>query len=396
MPTSIVQGLDLAPQATRQSRGPIDVNEPATLMFGTVLKSLASGTPDELVNPQEWKHQHVDADDGNVTQAEAGQELLQDLACSLPLTQPIAVPEARQRLHRDVHSADHGCLAHAKIADWRPEQMISHCTQVTPDGDEYTLGSAIGTAYKVLPRSDKAVEGNASSHMVMEKLSPLVSPDVGHGELRSDDDMLAGHPGSSSDSDRLSTTQSLPASKPTDHPLTSVPIELSPARQLLSIIESHLKPQLASPHFAIDTRAKSEEVRVLRMTLRPVDLGEIEVTLRRRGAEMQIRIIVSKQAAADALQGDLSFLNGRIASLLPEDGTHSVAILMSSSDSTASSGLQSHFRSENEVIFNGQGGLPSGGGQRPSPRKEDEQSIVESEHYDKDTPPQLGASGIIV
>lgn len=396
MPPTFVQGLDLAPQATRQTRGRNDVNEPATLMFGTVLKSLASGMHDELTDPQQSKHQHVDADDGSVTQVEDGQELLQDLTSSLPLTQPIAAPEARQQLHRDVHSAGYGHLAHAKITDWRPEQMISHCMQVNPDGDEYTLGSTIGTAYKVLPRSDKGVEGNANAHLVIEKLSTLVSPDLRHGELRSDDDVLAGLPGSSSDSDRLSATQSLPTIKPTDYPLTSVPVGLSPARQLLSIIESHLKPQLASPHFAKDTRVQSEEVRVLRMTLRPVDLGEIEVTLRRRGAEMQIRIVVSKQAAADTLQGDLSFLNGRIATLLPEDGTHSVAIFMSSSDSTASSGLQSHFRSENEVIFNGQGGLPSGGGQRPSPRKEDEQSIVESEHYDKDTPPQLGASGIIV
>ena len=111
---------------------------------------------------------------------------------------------------------------------------------------------------------------------------------------------------------------------------------------------------------------------------------------------MQIRIVVSKQAAADALQGDLSFLKERIATLLPVDGTQSVSVLMSSHEGTASSWVQSHLRSDNDSMYNGQGGLPSGGGERPSPRKEDAQSIVESEHYDKDTPPQLGASGIIV
>jgi hypothetical protein len=396
MPSSVIQGPDLTPQSVRQTLGKNGREEPINSVFETLLEHLAPSQPDALIDAQNCSQQHVGTDDERMNQTDDNNAFQPDLVDSLPLLQLFITQRAEQQMNRDMHAESHRGITLAKLAGWQPVDVNPRFMQASPEDVLEISAGTIGIAQRGIPHAGERDERSASKHEMIEGVLSVESPDLSHRIIRPGDDVGASAPDPSTDLECLLGASSPPSSNSVDLQVTSMPIEPSPARQLLSLIEVPLKPLLTSPTSVMGIQTQNEEVRVLRMTLMPANLGEVEVTFRRRGTEMQIRIAVSKQAAADALQGDLGFLKERIAALQPADGTHSILIMMSSPEGSVPTGVQPHFRNENDSIATGHGGPPSGGGERPSPRKEDTQSIVENEHHVQDTQSQLRADGIVV
>jgi hypothetical protein len=127
----------------------------------------------------------------------------------------------------------------------------------------------------------------------------------------------------------------------------SVRDEVSPALQILSQIGRALSVDAGPgaegtaarqilPHFP--TMSPSSELKSIRFMLRPEDLGDVEVTLRRTGAETKVTIAVASRAVAETLSRDMSILEDRLGSLLAPASGNAVNVSMEIRDPGSSQG----------------------------------------------------------
>jgi len=168
-------------------------------------------------------------------------------------------------------------------------------------------------------------------------------------------------------------------------PITKQTSEQPAAQQLLAAIRAPLQATAAG---ATSSFPASDEIKVLRIRLKPDALGEVDVTLRRNGSRMNIDIMVSKSLAAEALHGDLGMLQDRVAALLGSEDRHHIKVTLHQSEpflSPASSGSGM------------QGGQPSGGGDRQTPRKQDGPThMARNDRHEPDGPLQPVSTGLVV
>ena len=122
-------------------------------------------------------------------------------------------------------------------------------------------------------------------------------------------------------------------------PAMTAAAEVAPAKQILAHIssESNTLPLggLSRPQHSLERDAvlsQPTEIRVLRMKLRPEELGDVEVTLRRTAGEMKIHIAVTKEAAAEALRRDLSILEDRMGTLVTGSAAQTITIAVQPAD----------------------------------------------------------------
>jgi hypothetical protein len=127
----------------------------------------------------------------------------------------------------------------------------------------------------------------------------------------------------------------------------SVRDEVPPALQILSQIGNALSVD-AGPRAEgtaarqipplFPTMSPSSELRSIRFMLRPEDLGDVEVTLRRTGAETKVTIAVASRAVAETLSRDMSILEDRLGSLLAPGSGNAVNVSMEIRDPGSSQG----------------------------------------------------------
>lgn len=397
MSPQLVQGLSISRQAGQQVHSRSAAVDSEAKTFRTVLGSLAPDQPEESIDSTNDFLPRSDTDDEEVSQVDGGDEPQQTLPCGFLLKPPTSKQDPDQELDSEIRFVAHRAIPLVQTQDWQPADIAPLLQPVTPEIDENAAAIAIEKACKVSPPSDTGADGNTPAYQIADRLSLLESSDTECGVRRTaDDDAMIGLLHSSTDPEPLRSIASIFSNTEMDQAVASFPLELPSARQIVSLIEGPLRQFCTSSTSMLDMRTQREEIRFLRMMLTPVTLGEVEVTLRRRGTDMQIRIVVSKQAAADALQADIGLLKDQIVNLLPADGTQSISISTKSQEGTAATGTQLHHRTEGDSANAWQEGLPAGGGEKPPPRKENARSVVESELHDQDTPPQLGADGIVV
>lgn len=177
-------------------------------------------------------------------------------------------------------------------------------------------------------------------------------------------------------------------------------IDAPVAKQLLSLLEAPLKtlPQAMVTDLRKDV-PDGAALKVLRMTLKPESLGEVEITIRRSVDEIRVHIQLSRQAAADELRGDLDQLNSRLGGLLPREMSPQITISVREPEVGLGQPQNQVFTRLNDegAQAGGQGGILPGNGERSSPHKDEPRSRVpKSDGHDSDTPLQLGTSGIII
>lgn len=189
----------------------------------------------------------------------------------------------------------------------------------------------------------------------------------------------------------------VPASINFERLSVTAPNAPSPAAQILTKIAeastpSH--PSLLATQPSIQTVG---DVRVLRIVLRPEALGEVDLTLRRAGADMRIHIAVTTAAAAEALQRDRSLLEERIGSLLPPGSQHYVTIVMQVPELREAPIPFPPMRSGADGSSPGFGGSADGGGGRSLPDKEEKPSRwKEREHNGDQTGRGRTGAGLVV
>lgn len=175
------------------------------------------------------------------------------------------------------------------------------------------------------------------------------------------------------------------------------PVILPPAQQIIALMTGpHSSERLlaSSPE---QSQMPSVEIRTLRLKLKPEDLGEVDVTLRRSGSEMKIHISVTRKAAADALQNDLGLLEDRLGGVLLGGSSQPVTITIRSPDAYTPFGSQLDSGSPgNPPSTDGNGQATHGGG-RPSSGKEDAPSRFKRQQTDEeDSHLRTIASGLVV
>ncbi|MCA3561400.1 MAG: flagellar hook-length control protein FliK [Aestuariivirga sp.] len=173
-----------------------------------------------------------------------------------------------------------------------------------------------------------------------------------------------------------------PAATPTVHApnVPETPVTPAPARQILALLDAPgaALPMVANP--LLNPSGATGEIRVLRMKLRPEALGDVDITLRRRGADMRIDITVTTQAAADALQTDLGLLKERVGSLLRPEGAQSVVVVVQSADNLPT--LQGGASGDAGSAMGGS--FAEGGGERsPSRKRETPSPAREGEGHEE-------------
>ncbi len=169
------------------------------------------------------------------------------------------------------------------------------------------------------------------------------------------------------------------------------------SRQLMVQLEAVLKSRSVSTGSPLQTLSSGGEVKILRMKLKPELLGEVDVMLRRVGGEMRIHITVAKQAAADALQGDLAFLSDRICGLVPSEAAPAITLYVQSSDGNVPSPILHRNSSSDTGAATSNGGPAAGGGDRPTPRKDEPRSNnATNEALERDSLLQPGIAHIVV
>lgn len=172
----------------------------------------------------------------------------------------------------------------------------------------------------------------------------------------------------------------------------------SAARQILDLIESNDHASRSAAPASVETRSllAGGDVRMLRMKLHPDSLGDVDVTLRRRGKEMHIEIVVTQQAAADAIQADIGLLNDRVGKLLAAEDAHNIRISIQPPDNTSS--IAGPFSSESRCDAAGTfgGGAATGSGEGPPPRKQDAPTPHKERDGDEESQPWSGAAGLVV
>lgn len=176
------------------------------------------------------------------------------------------------------------------------------------------------------------------------------------------------------------------------------PLEIapSPAQQLLTLLE-RAKPALEmAPPRSADVQQVSE-VKMLRLKLRPNALGEVEVILRRSSRQLRIEVMVTEQSAANALQADMEFLKERISGLLHAEAAKSVSIVVRTTDSASTEVPLFHRDGGGNPGHASSGSLSSGGGDRPTPHKEDTSSRSRGrDQNDKSSPLRPASNGRVV
>lgn len=95
--------------------------------------------------------------------------------------------------------------------------------------------------------------------------------------------------------------------------------DLSPARQIIGTIRGRVEEEKLQG-------LKPAQVKVLRMHLRPDELGEVEIVLRHAGRETKLHISVRKEAVAELLRQDLNILQDQLAPLLSSGSCHELSI----------------------------------------------------------------------
>ncbi|MCA3554250.1 flagellar hook-length control protein FliK [Aestuariivirga sp.] len=169
-----------------------------------------------------------------------------------------------------------------------------------------------------------------------------------------------------------------PASPSAVHapPVPETPVTQAPVRQILALLDTPGAVLPMVTNTLLNASGPTGEIRVLRMKLRPEALGEVDITLRRRGADMRIDITVTTQAAADALRTDLGLLKERVGNLLRPEGAQSVVVVVQSADSlpTPQGGATGDAGSAMGGSFAAGGGerSPSRKRETPSPAREGE------------------------
>jgi hypothetical protein len=175
----------------------------------------------------------------------------------------------------------------------------------------------------------------------------------------------------------------------------SVRDEVPPALQILSQIGNALSVDsgLGTEGTAarqilplFPTMSPSSELKSIRFMLRPAHLGDVEVTLRRSGAETKVTIAVASRAVAEVLSRDMSILEDRLGSLLAPGTGNAVNVTMEIRDPGSSQGQQaeppegqgtSDFGPAGGHGFGREGRSESGSDQRPLTFTRDELNEVE-------------------
>ncbi len=171
----------------------------------------------------------------------------------------------------------------------------------------------------------------------------------------------------------------------------------SPARQIMQCLETSTASGQMPITPLMTALPQAQDVKVLRMKLRPDALGDVELSLRRNTNEMHIHITVTKRSTADMLQGEIAALRDRIDSLLPAETTHTITISVVTQDGSPLSNAAGSMPGEPGTLDAGQGSLGSAGGDRSTPHKE-ERPLQQREWagHDRDTPLQSSADGGLV
>lgn len=178
--------------------------------------------------------------------------------------------------------------------------------------------------------------------------------------------------------------------------LNSSAVPPSPMQQLLSRVEAAVQAQggqstPAAVQILPDPRmfSKPGDLRILRMTLMPEELGHVDVTLRRTVSGFRVHISVSTETAARALQADLGLLKDRLGDLIVGLPSAAVDIGLREQLSTGPRDVSQQLLSqEGPGSF---GGASAGMGRRPSP---DRNEIPVQASRDKDD--ENGASAGIL
>lgn len=171
----------------------------------------------------------------------------------------------------------------------------------------------------------------------------------------------------------------------------------SPALQIIaSLSETSVATPTMTP-MLFQAAPQSGEVRVLRMTLRPDDLGDVEITLRLSGGEIRVHIAVATPAAAEALQRDRTLLEDRLGSLLPPGAQPSLTIMMQVPESREPQPPLLPQRGNAEGSSPGFGSQQDGNGSRSSSTKEGARARWhERDDDENETGPRRIASGLVL
>lgn len=141
---------------------------------------------------------------------------------------------------------------------------------------------------------------------------------------------------------------------------------------------------------------KQGEVKVLRMKLKPEELGDVEVVLRHTGGETHIHISVSRPAAAEALRRDLGILEDRLGPLLAATVPPAITISVQAENQTQAAHLGQENQTGNSPgNFGTQADAQRGGSS--SRGKEDLPFLSKTEDRDAETLPlQRNMYGLVV
>lgn len=200
----------------------------------------------------------------------------------------------------------------------------------------------------------------------------------------------------------LGEAREAPAINRTDPDMAVLPtsMDVPVAKQLLSLLEEPVKVlQLPLTVTHIENFQDGVELKVLRMRLRPDSLGDVEITLRRSGGELQVHIQVSRQSAADELRGTLEQLNDRLAGLLPRELSSQITVSIRQPETEQGMGYHQNFQrhSGENAQGGGYGGVPSGNGEGSPPHKDEQRSpMPNGNRHESENPLQPGTSGIVV
>lgn len=169
-----------------------------------------------------------------------------------------------------------------------------------------------------------------------------------------------------------------------------VPVILAPAAQILREIETARSPVLLTPGSAQDKIPPTPEIRVLRVRLRPEELGDVELTLRRSGTGLKVHIAVEKPSAAEWLQRDLTVLNDRIGELLAVSSEQPVTIVVQSMETTGAQPSATEQRAAGDRGTAGFGTQSDDGSRRPRPGRDDDRSSARGHARDDETDRRRG------
>jgi hypothetical protein len=170
-----------------------------------------------------------------------------------------------------------------------------------------------------------------------------------------------------------------------------------PVKQIVRNIEAIARPMMFTAAPEEGPQRPPTELRVLRIALRPVELGDVELTLRRSGEELRVHIAVSRPSTAERLQRDLTVLTDRVGDLLSGSSQQAVTIVVQPLEAMAiptappEPGPPGNWSATN---FSSQ---PEGGSRRQPSGKDDGRNPVKGHGRNDETGSRLRiASGRIV